>query len=194
MRFSESNFSEHALVRLIERFRIAPQELIEILNAGHGKKIGVSAKTHLMHRLVWSPTDESLLVAIQDVVNGTILTVLTLDMYCRDYERNITDRRVKSVVNKMVHAGLAPADLWTPGAADEYVLVYLSLSGTDTFIPLGNWKGQVSSPNLEHLGGMPEFWKWLANQVEEKGHPIERVEKVAAKFNGGDLQHVPFGC
>src|SRR3546814_9499054 len=66
---------------------------------------GRSARTHLAHRLLWSHVDESLLVAIQDVVDGTILTVLTLEMYCGKYGQNITDRRICRVVNQMVHAG-----------------------------------------------------------------------------------------
>src|SRR3546814_10489224 len=78
-----------------------------------------------------SHVDESLLVAIQDVVDGTILTVLTLEMYCGKYGQNITDRRICRVVNQMVHAGLVPAEMWKPGDKDEYVTVYAFLkSGT----------------------------------------------------------------
>src|SRR3546814_10376923 len=108
MIFPKSYLSQHAQDRILERLRISPQDLLDLLNGGHGKKIGRSARTHLAHRLLWSHVDESLLVAIQDVVDGTILTVLTLELYCGKYGKNITDRRICRVVNQMVHAGLVP--------------------------------------------------------------------------------------
>src|SRR3546814_4537056 len=66
MIFPKSYLSQHAQDRILERLRIRPQDLLDLLNGGHGKKIGRSARTHLAHRLLWSHVDESLLVAIQD--------------------------------------------------------------------------------------------------------------------------------
>src|SRR3546814_1548465 len=85
MIFPKSYLSQHAQDRILERLRISPQDLLDLLNGGHGKKIGRSARTHLAHRLLWSHVDESLLVAIQDVVDGTILTVLTLAMRSEEH-------------------------------------------------------------------------------------------------------------
>src|SRR3546814_3780470 len=116
MIFPKSYLSQHAQDRILERLRISPQDLLDLLNGGHGKKIGRSARTHLAHRLLWSHVYESLLVAIQDVVDGTILTVLTLEMYCGKYGQKITDRRICRVVNQIVYEGLLPDEMCKQGA------------------------------------------------------------------------------
>jgi hypothetical protein len=72
-----------------------------------GKKIGVSRETHLMHRLVWSYVGDAPLVAIQDVINGTVLPVLSVDMYRREYASNLTEKRLHQVLNQMARAGFA---------------------------------------------------------------------------------------
>src|SRR3546814_17116644 len=82
MIFPNSYLSLLAQDRILERLRISPQDLLDLLNGGHGTKIGRSARTHLAHRLLWRHVYESLLVALQDVVDGTIRTFLSLEMNC----------------------------------------------------------------------------------------------------------------
>lgn len=122
MKFGKSKLSHHAIERLSERFRISTEQLLEMLNTGHGIKIGTSVESHLVHRLLWSHVDEQLFVAIQNIIDGTVLTVLTLEMYRRDYGSNVTDRRAQKVINMMVHSGMAPVSLWRSGVPDEYVM------------------------------------------------------------------------
>jgi len=192
--FPRSKLSTHAVERLNERFNINSDEFLYLLNSGQGKKIGKSIQTHLAHRLLWSHKDEQLLVAIQDVVDGVVLTVLTLEMYCRDYEHNITDRRISGVINKMVHSAMAPSSLWHPGVPDEHVTVYTTILDSPSVVALGRWKGAVDSVQLSELGKKPEFWSWVSTQVSTKGYSVERVLSVEAKFTGGDAQGVPYAC
>jgi len=194
MSFPKSTLSAHATVRLSERFRISSADFLKLLNAGQGKKIGISSSTRLAHRLLWSHVDEQLLVAIQDVVNGTILTVLTIEMYCRDYNSNITDGRIIKVINMMVHSNLAPASLWRPGAPDECVTVYATIQDSLKPVALGRWRGVVESVNLHDLGKIPEFWSWIVNKILAKGYMTEHLASVQARFSGGDLQDIPYAC
>ena len=128
------------------------------------------------------------------MVNGTVLTVLTIEMYCRDYKSNVTDRRVKKVINMMVHSNLVPASLWQPGASNEHVTVYATIYDSGNIVALGQWKGAVESVHLPDLGKKPEFWSWVANQICTKGHTIESLVSVEAKFTGGDPQVIPYAC
>jgi hypothetical protein len=194
MIFGKTNLSLHAKKRLSERFRISSERLLEILNMGHGIKIGASVESHLAHRLLWSPVDEQIFVAIQNVINGTILTVLTLEMYRRDYGSSVTERRVQKVINMMVHSGMAPASLWKPDVPKEYVTVYADLCSTNNIIALGRWKGAVDSVYLEDLGTKIEFWSWVATQITARGAMLDEVLSVKAKFTGGDFQNVPYAC
>jgi hypothetical protein len=157
-----------------------------------GKRIGSSKDSKLIHRLLWSPDDSSLLVAIQDVVCGTVLTVLTLDMYERDYADNLSESRVRHVVNQMVHAGHIPASMWQPGDAREDVTVHAHLADIPLAIALGRWTGNVDAPDLSQLGKNIGFWLWIAQRLEEKQFSVDRLLRVEARFFGGQNWNVPY--
>lgn len=184
--------SRHARERVLERFKISPAKLAGLMDEGLGKKIGVSAASNIIHRLLWSPDDSSLLVAIQEVVSGTVLTVLTLDMYKRDYAENILETRVRHVINQMVHAGHAPSAMWQTGDKQEYITVHAHHAANSRPIAIGRWAGSVVSPDLSQLGALEEFWCWVAQRLEEKHHPVEGLMGIEARFNGGQNFNVPY--
>ena len=192
MEFPRSHLSDHALQRLQERFKISSAELLRLLNADLGKKIGVSVRTHLIHRLLWSQVDRSLLVAIQDAITGTLLAVLTVEMYQREYEANLTERRLRHVVNQMVHAGYAPVEMWEPVDPNQFVTIYARLTSSEHLVALGRYRGEIASVDLSTLGKESEFWAWLVRGLRERGHNIETLEFVTGKFSGGDHQQIPY--
>ncbi|MBM4181389.1 MAG: hypothetical protein FJ209_07560 [Betaproteobacteria bacterium] len=192
MKFRASTLSGHAYKRLSERFKIEATELLRLLNAGLGKGIGISEQTHLVHRLVWSHLDEAFLVAIQDVTDGTVLTVLRVDMYRERYAENLTDKHLRHVINQMVHAGYAPPSLWATGDTQEFVTVHATLATSSTTVPLGRWRGLVTSADLSELGRRAEFWEWVVSELARRGHEVSALESITAKFTGGDHQAVPY--
>ncbi|PIQ51131.1 MAG: hypothetical protein COW02_16380 [Comamonadaceae bacterium CG12_big_fil_rev_8_21_14_0_65_59_15] len=162
------------------------------MNAGLGKRIGASTESNLIHRLLWSPEDNNLLVAIQDVVSGTVLTVLTLEMYKRDYAVNLSENRVLHVINQMVHAEHIPTAMWRPGDPQEYVTVHAHITAIKTPVALGRWTGIVCSPDLSQLGRSLEFWAWVAQRLEGKRYAVESLMRVEARFTGGRNCEVPY--
>jgi hypothetical protein len=192
MKFPASRLSGHACQRLSERFCIEAHELLRLLNSGLGKVIGYSTPTHLVHRLVWSHVDTAFLVAIQDVVDGTVLTVLPLDIYRSKHGANLTENRLNHVINQMVHSGYAPPSLWVKGDANEYVTVYATLATSPITVALGRWRGLVTSADLSKLGRRDEFWDWVVGELARRGHEVGTLESITAKFTGGDHQAVPY--
>ena len=186
-----AKISKHATERTNERFKVSPERLAALMNDGLGKRIGTSTASNLIHRLLWSPEDNGLLVAIQEVVTGTVLTVLTLEMYRRDYAVNLTPNRVRHVVNQMVHAGHIPAAMWQPGDNQECVTVHAHLASVSNVVTLGKWTGHVASPDLSQLGSL-EFWAWVAQRLKEKRHTVSALLRVEARFNGGHNWEVPY--
>ena len=162
------------------------------MNAGLGKKIGVSTESRLFHRLLWSSEDACLLVAIQDIVTGTVVTVLTLDMYKRDYAENLSEGRVKHVINQMVHAGHVPEHMWQPNDNHEHVIVHAHLTDCPKPIALGGWPGEIKSPDLRQLGKLHDFWGWVAQRLHQKQHDVSHLMLVEARFKGGRSYEVPY--
>jgi hypothetical protein len=185
-------FSKHASERTSERFKASPERLAALMNDGLGKRIGVSAVSSRIHRLLWSPEDSCLLVAIQEVVSGIVITVLTLEMYKRDYADNLSESRIRHVVNQMVHAGHAPAAMWAPGDKHEQVTIHAHLAGASIATALGRWTGPVSSPDLSQLGWRAEFWTWVAERLEAKHLAVDDLLRVEARFTGGQNWEVPY--
>ncbi len=185
-------FSKHATERTTERFKVAADKLATLMNDGLGKRIGASKATNLIHRLLWSPEDNCLLVAIQEVVSGTVLTVLTLDMYKRDYADNLSENRVRHVINQMVHAGHVPTAMWQQGDNHEYVTVHAHLTDVSSPIALGRWTGHVDSPELSQLGKTKDFWAWVAQRLHEKQHAVDNLMRIEARFTGGHNWEVPY--
>jgi len=138
MIFPRSQLSVHAEERLRESFRVQPADLLATLNAGLGERIGASRKrSHLSHRLVWSHVDEIPIVVIQDVIGGTVVTVLPVDIYRREYSNNLTEQRLRRVINQMVHSGLAPNDRWEPGDRLEAVTAHAVFRNSPKPVALG---------------------------------------------------------
>jgi hypothetical protein len=184
--------SKHATERIIERFNVSPKKLTALMNDGLGKRIGASRASNLIHRLLWIPEDNCLLVAIQEIVSGTVLTVLTLDMYKRDYAGNLSENRVRHVINQMVHARHIPDAMWQPGDNQEYVTIHAYLAEKSIAVALGRWTGHVNSPDLGHLGKSLEFWTWVAQRLEDKQHAVDSLLRVEARFTGGQNWEVKY--
>lgn len=184
--------SRHATERVTERFNVAPEKLATLMNDGLGKRIGTSKASNLIHRLLWSPEDNCLLVAIQEVISGTVLTVLTLEMYKRDYADNLSENRVKHVINQMVHAGHVPSAMWQQGDHHECVTVHAHLAVVPVPIALGRWTGNVSSPDLSELGKTKDFWAWVGQRLRQKQHAVDNLMRVEARFTGGQNWEIPY--
>jgi len=121
-----------------------------------------------------------------------VLTVLTVEMYRNEYKANLTENRLRHVLNQMVHAGLAPSSQWRPGDKEEYVTVYARLTKSSRQVALGRWRSPVECVDLSILGAHEAFWSWVTQELSERGHAVDELETIFAKFSGGDHQPVPY--
>ncbi len=64
----------HALERIIERTRMTPKDVLEVIRAGAGMSLGVVDKREFF--LFWSPFDKDHKIAVLDKDNKTLITVL----------------------------------------------------------------------------------------------------------------------
>lgn len=183
--FPRSYFSQHARMRILERFEIAPDALLGLLNQGLGKHIGTSSReTRRVHRMLWSPADEAILVAIQNISDGYVITVLTLDMYLRDYAENVTPKTVQRVINRMVYAGHAPDHLWVKVDSKDSPWIYVEVGTTKRTVMIGPWTDPMTVPRPHELGRCKKFWNWVAKRAIKKKIPLDDVAYAVGHYQG----------
>lgn len=76
-----SRLSVHAAQRLAERTHIREPDLLGLLDGEKSVPVGIEERTNRLHRLVYSVNDEECFVAVQDMGNGEVITVLTLEYH-----------------------------------------------------------------------------------------------------------------
>jgi len=204
-RHTPTSLSRHAEQRLAERFRISKEVLLDQLNVGQlGVKLGVSKDSSISHRLVWSLEDNAPLVVIQNVVDGAILTVLTLEMYRCHYPERVIDRKIERALNQLAnrrsrYGGAAQA------AHSQRVTVTGFFRSDDAFLSvatavhLGKWKAALSSEELESLGSDMQFWSWVAERIRKKGLLVDNLssltvgytmtDRIPLRFTADDTAH-----
>jgi hypothetical protein len=187
-RFPPASLTQHARQRLTERFRITEDAFLWLLNANLGVRLGVSTETNRLQRLMWSVDDACPLVVIQEVVSGAVLTVLTVDMYRRDYGERLSERRLERALGQLARWGIVLAKHRQNANPRVRVVGYFEeLEGGDARpIALGTWDDSDRLVNLEQLNSNRHFWQWVVECVQSRNAPLERLRSVVARFSGSD--------
>ena len=74
-----TSFTRHAWARVLDRLSLSPAEVAALLD--YELAIPVGSRGRTVHRLFFSPPDKQCFVAVQDVENAAVLTVLPLDFH-----------------------------------------------------------------------------------------------------------------
>jgi hypothetical protein len=104
---SKTILSKHAMVRNHQRTSMHEKEIVRLL--GEGRVVNTGSKPGLTknHLLFYSKTDDACFVAIQDQVDGKIVTILPLD-YQRNLAWKITEEQ--QVEAKRLAVGMPDTD------------------------------------------------------------------------------------
>ena len=187
----KSTFTNHAKERLSERLKITEEEILELLTIkGCGRRIGCSRKkTHLTHRLLWSEVDENHFILIQDVTNGAILTVLTIDMYKRDYSMNLTAKRLQKAINVIKHIN---SKRNISEKRPKICTIFIDNDGRHTIKNIGKWKEIVPKDKIQLLGSNQDFWEWVLAYIVAKDLPLDNLRWVSGGYSIKDRVHIDY--
>lgn len=183
----------HATVRLAERSRLEPARLLDILDRDLTRRVSVSrARSHLWHWLYWSPADQDFFVAVQDVVTGHVVTILTAAMFEARYPGLLDAKQYGKVINKAVLAGLAQPSSWRSNVRmTSYVSARLAFDEGPIELTLGRWKTTLPAPDATVVGAMEKFWRWVGGRIRALGLPPGSVATVHLRLPFGDGVPVP---
>ena len=85
-----TKFSKHAFKRLAQRTKLSVETIVDILEHKIYINLGMMPGFNKGYLLFYSSADEDYFVAIQDLLNGTVLTILPEEFHINS-ERKITD-------------------------------------------------------------------------------------------------------
>lgn len=184
----------HASERLAARSCLDAASLVDLLDRGLARRVSVSkARSHLAHRLYWSPRDQDYFVAVQDIVTGNVVTILTARMFDTKYPGILTAKQYDKVVNKSVLAGLACRSHWRATVPTRgYVSARLLCDTHVVERTLGRWQAALPAPHVAAVGAMDKFWKWVGARISALGLPLDSVETVRLRLPYGDGAPVPY--
>jgi hypothetical protein len=74
----KTTFSDHGIERLNQRTSLSVKQLADILDGDRAVNMGTEQGTHRVSRLFFASDDNDFFVAIQDMSNGVVVTVLTI--------------------------------------------------------------------------------------------------------------------
>lgn len=187
-RWTSTNFTKHASQRLKERFTIPPDTLIEQLNIGQlGVRLAMQGETRILHRLTWSETDNDYLVVVQDVVDGNIITILSLDMVKLKYPEKITEARLRraknQVLNRIKQVGSCDKKV-TNNKNKPKLAVYGGFIINDSSFELkmiGRWKN-VPEDELAQLASQEEFLVWVGEKIIDKSYDLSALKYISVGY------------
>ena len=193
MIFPKTILTRHAADRLASRSSLSREALVEMLDQQLGHKIGCTAqRTHLAHRLFWSPADAAFLVAIQDVITGTVLTFLTERMYENRYLEQITASARQKVLAQAASVGYAPTCFRE--CARLHCRVLAKLAGAQHTTLLGRWSSDVELQHITQLGACQSFWRWVIDRIRVLALPLEALEAIVVQLPEGNWTQIRYAC
>ena len=104
MKRGSSKLTIHGKERLYERTKLLKEELFEMLKKERCVILKLEEYTNKLHKLFFSMVDREHFVAIQDIADGCVVTVLTLEYYanlCGQVKNSkLNEATKKAIANK----------------------------------------------------------------------------------------------
>ena len=166
-------FTAHAFERVKERLSLTHEEVAAILDQGLAVNVGIDPFSNRLRRVFFSAPDRTFFVAVQDVSDGALVTVLPLEFHA-NLRYAIHERYL---VEAAANMGCPPPDLRHlvgvklrgPVTA---VRISCSIAGDDDapmFKSLGSWPAADAPGDIGLLARDPGFLREIRARAESKG-------------------------
>jgi hypothetical protein len=184
---SFANFSRHAFKRIAQRTLLSCEEIAEILDRGLVVNTGQRPGFDRVHLLFYSHVDNDYFVAIQDVITGTVITILPLDYHeTLAWKINEADRECAREILLAAHAAEKPSNVEKPRVRDTpkvFVIAGQYLDEDDR----RKTKLLLKTPcdrydnDLKKLLGDNTVIQEIERSASDKGIPIERMFAISVR-------------
>ncbi len=178
----EARLTFHATQRLAERTTLSEDDLFGLIHNRRCVIVGIEPYTNRLHKLFYSVTDKSHFVAIQDMANGEVITILPLD-YHENLAWKISEKKLRQAVfhvSPALHSALYPAAKIpsVPSIKCNIMLVIHSPGLQAIRENFGSHRFAARPADADEALGDPDFVEKLTNRFRERQIPIVEVEEI----------------
>ena len=89
-----ANFTKHAETRLGERSKLSPENLKRLLDNNVWIPLAPGKGARQVKRLLYSSPDHGWLTVVQDIADGSVLTVFPVDYHGKRHKISLDQRRI----------------------------------------------------------------------------------------------------
>lgn len=178
----EARLTKHATQRLAERTTLAHDELFGLIHNQLCVIVGIEPFTNRLHKLIYSESDKTHFVAIQDMATGEVITILPLD-YHENLAWKISEEKLQLAVFKVspeLHSSLYPEeDAANDPSIKCSIQLFLNSPGLQSIRKsFGSHRFSKRPSSADDALSDPEFVDKLMKRFRERQIPIRAVEHI----------------
>jgi len=178
----EARLTKHATQRLAERTTLTHDELFGLIHNQLCVIVGIEPFTNRLHKLIYSESDKTHFVAIQDMATGEVITILPLN-YHENLAWKISEEKLQLAVFKVspeLHSSLYPEE---EAAKDPSIkcsiTLFLNSPGLQAIRKnFGSHRFSKRPSCADDALSDPEFVDKLMQRFREGQIPIRAVEHI----------------
>jgi len=183
--------TKHARERLALRTRLTPEDFGNLLDGYRTISVGYEPDTYRWHRLFFSAPDMRHYVAIQDISNGVVITILPID-YHENLAWKISAKRLRRAV-ALVSTRLEDQLYPTP-AHDSFPGIRAGIAGhfwkttqTTEIHNLGRYRFKTTPEDADDVLQDDAFIATLIVRVRQKKLSIKLLDELWLTNNKKDF-------
>lgn len=192
----KTHFTRHAWSRIHGRLSLSPSDVAQLLDRNIAVDVGVEPGSNRQHRVFFSEPDRVCFVAIQDMKNGAVVTVLPIHFHDRIAWQVSAEAQeeARALVSHMEDATTqaSPRPEVRAGAPALKVTAYRRASnGAVSVLSFGVWPPEPPAAGVGALTQDPSFWAAIEAELAGKCVRIDEVEALYVRFgNKGALERL----
>jgi hypothetical protein len=188
-----TRFTTHAFERVLQRLALSHAEVAAILDHDLAVMVGIDSFSNRLRRVFLSVPDSEFFVAVQDIRNGEVVTVLPLD-YHANLRWPIKEKHLVEAAAKMGRPapnvrGLAGVIPKVPRSAIRIACAWPDKNGSPRLKNLGSWPAEEAPADIALLAHIPEFVREIMTRAAAKGIPCRSPLQIYLRL-GKDGERV----
>jgi hypothetical protein len=163
-------FSKHGRQRLKQRTSLTPDDALQLIHNKQAVLLGKERGLHRSHWLIHSKRDNDEFVIVQDYLNGSIVTVWTVE-YHDNLAWTITDEQREEARKLVIEAPTIETPVIKTSTNIYVKALYRDPEGRQKFTKLIKFDGRKYDMLLAPATKCIEVKEQVRQKVKEKGFP-----------------------